>query len=76
AAEEVDLVVEEPAAPATVRTDEVLLAQVLRNLLHNGMKFTTRGEVRLRAEQRPDGWRLTVSDTGPGIPPQLHDRVF
>ncbi|MCZ7421485.1 MULTISPECIES: sensor histidine kinase [unclassified Micromonospora] len=76
AADGVDLVVEEPATPATVRTDEVLLAQVLRNLLHNGLKFTTAGEVRLRAERHGDGWRLTVSDTGPGIPPELHDRVF
>lgn len=76
AADGVDLVVEEPATPATVRTDEVLLAQVLRNLLHNGLKFTTAGEVRLRAERHGDGWRLTVSDTGPGIPGELHDRVF
>ncbi|MDG4795242.1 sensor histidine kinase [Micromonospora sp. WMMD1082] len=76
AAGEVGLVVEEPATPATVRSDEVLLAQVLRNLLHNGLKFTSRGEVRLRAERHGDRWRLAVSDTGPGIPPELHDRVF
>ncbi|MEG3634548.1 sensor histidine kinase [Micromonospora palythoicola] len=76
AADGVALVVEEPATPATVRSDEVLLAQVLRNLLHNGLKFTTAGEVRLRAERHGDGWRLTVSDTGPGIPPELQDRVF
>ncbi|MFI7553720.1 sensor histidine kinase [Verrucosispora sp. WMMD703] len=76
AADGVELVVEDPVTPATVRTDEVLLAQVLRNLLHNALKFTTEGEVRLRAERHGDGWRLTVSDTGPGIPPELHDRVF
>ncbi|WP_181445214.1 ATP-binding protein [Micromonospora endophytica] len=73
---EVELVVEDPAPPATVRSDEVLLAQVLRNLLHNGLKFTTRGEVRLRAERGTDYWRLVVSDTGPGIPAELHERVF
>ncbi len=73
---EVDLVVEDPAPPATVRTDEVLLAQVLRNLLHNGLKFTARGEVRLRAERRAGTWRLSVSDTGPGIPVGQHERVF
>ncbi|GIJ79476.1 Signal transduction histidine kinase [Micromonospora phaseoli] len=76
AAGEVELVVEEPATATTLRTDEVLLAQVLRNLLHNGLKFTNRGEVRLRAEQHGDRWRLSVSDTGPGIPPELQDRVF
>ncbi|MER7330734.1 MULTISPECIES: sensor histidine kinase [unclassified Micromonospora] len=73
---EVELVVEEPPVPATLRTDEVLLAQVLRNLLHNGLKFTERGEVRLRAERRDDRWLLSVSDTGPGIAPEQHDRIF
>ncbi|MEH1099147.1 ATP-binding protein [Micromonospora sp. CPCC 205561] len=72
----VELVVEEPPMPATLRTDEVLLAQVLRNLLHNGLKFTERGEVRLRAERWNDQWSLTVSDTGAGIPPELHERIF
>lgn len=73
---EVELVVEEPPTPAAVRSDEVLLAQVLRNLLHNGLKFTERGEVRLRAERLGDRWSLSVADTGVGIPPELHERVF
>ncbi|TBL33115.1 MULTISPECIES: ATP-binding protein [unclassified Micromonospora] len=73
---DVALVVEEPPSPATLRTDEVLLAQVLRNLLHNGLKFTSEGEVRLRAERHDGGWRLSVSDTGSGIPDELHERVF
>ncbi|MFC0029463.1 ATP-binding protein [Micromonospora chaiyaphumensis] len=72
----VELVVEEPPAPATIRSDEVLLAQVLRNLLHNGLKFTERGEVRLRAERRGELWALSVTDTGAGIPPELHERIF
>ncbi|MFC4148987.1 sensor histidine kinase [Micromonospora mangrovi] len=73
---QVELVVEEPPTPALVRSDEVLLAQVLRNLLHNGLKFTEQGEVRLSAERVGDRWSLSVSDTGVGIPPELHERVF
>ncbi|EEP72791.1 PAS/PAC sensor hybrid histidine kinase [Micromonospora sp. ATCC 39149] len=72
----VQLVVEDPPPPGTVRSDEVLLAQVLRNLLHNGLKFTERGEVRLRAEVRDGRWWLAVSDTGAGIAPELHERIF
>ncbi|MFB9234945.1 ATP-binding protein [Plantactinospora siamensis] len=73
---EVELVVEEPPQPATIRSDEVLLAQVLRNLLHNGLKFTERGEVRMRAERSGDQWVLSVTDTGPGIPAELQGRIF
>ncbi|WP_410810373.1 sensor histidine kinase [Micromonospora sp. 067-2] len=73
---EVELVVEELLSPAVLRSDEVLLGQVLRNLLHNGLKFTERGEVRLRARQSDDRWSFTVSDTGPGIAPELHERIF
>ncbi|MEV0152868.1 ATP-binding protein [Micromonospora sp. NPDC050686] len=73
---EVALVVEEPPAPAIIRSDEVLLAQVLRNLLHNGLKFTERGEVRMHARRVGDRWRLAVSDTGAGIPPELQERIF
>ncbi|MGB2570369.1 sensor histidine kinase [Micromonospora citrea] len=72
----VELVVEDPPAPAVLRSDEVLLSQVLRNLLHNALKFTERGEVRMRAERDGDRWRLSVSDTGVGIPAELHDRIF
>ncbi|WP_435871340.1 sensor histidine kinase [Micromonospora echinaurantiaca] len=73
---DVELVVEEPPTPATLRTDEVLLSQVLRNLLHNGLKFTERGEVRLRAGRQGDRWLLSISDTGPGIAEELHERIF
>jgi signal transduction histidine kinase len=75
---DVELVVEEPAVAPALRSDEVLLTQVLRNLLTNGLKFTERGEVRLRADWPAGGDRveLTVSDTGIGIPAELHERVF
>jgi signal transduction histidine kinase len=75
---DVELIVEDPPPGGTVRSDEVLLTQVLRNLLTNGLKFTERGEVRLRAD-RPAGSDLVeivVSDTGIGIPEELHERIF
>lgn len=72
---EVDFVVEEPGVPG-LRTDEVLLSQVLRNLLTNALKFTASGSVRLTAARIGDDVEFTVADTGSGIPAELHDRIF
>lgn len=72
---EVDFVVEEPAV-ASLRSDEVLLAQILRNLLTNALKFTASGSVRLNAERAGDDIEFTVADTGAGIAPELHERIF
>ncbi|XVU25667.1 ATP-binding protein [Actinoplanes sp. CA-054009] len=72
---EVDFVVDEPSV-ASIRTDEVLLARVLRNLLTNALKFTESGEVRLSVRRIGDDAEFTVSDTGTGIPSELHERIF
>jgi signal transduction histidine kinase len=71
----VEFVVEEPRVPS-LHTDEVLLAQVLRNLLTNALKFTAAGSVRLTAERVDDDVEFTVADTGAGIPAELHERIF
>ena len=72
---EVDFVVDEPAVPS-MHCDEVLLARVLRNLLTNAIKFTAEGSVTLTARTVDDDVEFTVSDTGTGIPPELHERIF
>ncbi|HWS38364.1 MAG TPA: sensor histidine kinase [Actinoplanes sp.] len=72
---EVDFVVEEPGL-ATFRSDEVLLAQILRNLLTNAIKFTESGSVRLSVRPIGGDAEFVVVDTGFGIPPELHERVF
>ncbi|HEX3468866.1 MAG TPA: ATP-binding protein [Candidatus Elarobacter sp.] len=73
---DVALVVTAPDVPP-IETDRALLAQVLRNLLTNALKFTTRGEVRLTASQpAPHKIALTISDTGIGIAPENQPRVF
>jgi signal transduction histidine kinase len=74
---ELEVHVEEPDGLPTLRTDEVMLTQVLRNLMTNGIKFTPAGEVRLAA--RYDGGDridLVVSDTGIGIPAEQQRHVF
>jgi signal transduction histidine kinase len=75
------LVVVDPDGVPPLHTDPVMLMQVLRNLISNGLKFTPAGEVRLRADAdpgpgEPEFVRVTVADTGIGIPPDEHERVF
>ena len=75
--EAVDLVFEECESISLV-TDEGKLAQILRNLISNALKFTERGEVRVSA--RVDRGRsialFEVRDTGIGIAPEHQRRVF
>jgi len=70
-----------PDVPQFVRGDAVRLKQVLLNLTGNAVKFTDGGEVVVRVElsgREADSVHLTfsVSDTGIGIDPQLHQSIF
>jgi len=64
--------------PATLRCDGLRLRQILHNLLSNAIKFTPAGEVRLSVDADGDAGQLRfhVCDTGPGIPPEMHEAVF
>jgi signal transduction histidine kinase/sugar lactone lactonase YvrE len=58
--------------------DAVRVRQILLNLLGNAVKFTTHGEVRLRATtlSADRGLYFEVSDTGPGISSDQQQRLF
>src|SRR5664279_1765186 len=57
--------------------DERRLRQILFDLLSNAVGFSPPGEtVTLAAERRSDAVVFTVTDRGPGIPPEAQDRVF
>jgi len=66
------------AASWAVLADRQRLKQVLLNLLSNAVKYTPEGgRVRLSAEEAPRGrLRISVSDTGRGIPAELRERLF
>ncbi|WP_441235777.1 ATP-binding protein [Bradyrhizobium sp. 930_D9_N1_4] len=59
-------------------TDEAKVAQILRNLISNALKFTEEGEVRVTARPCDNGTSVTfaVGDTGIGIAPEDHERIF
>ncbi len=67
--------------PQRVRADPVRLRQLLVNLLHNAVKFTDRGSVRLELrvlDESPQGLRVRISvrDTGIGIAHDQLDSIF
>ena len=74
----VALVFEDVSDLPPLHTDEAKVSQVLRNLLSNALKYTERGEVRVGASVDPTGTQITftVADTGIGIAPQDHARIF
>jgi signal transduction histidine kinase len=59
-----------------VRGDHHLLAQAAANLLDNALKYTDSGSVELIVAADPDGARLEVCDSGPGIPEDRRAAVF
>ncbi len=69
-----DVDVEPGLRPIYGDRDRIL--QVIGNLLSNASKFTSDGGITLRAEQAGANIIVTVTDTGIGIDPIDHDRVF
>jgi PAS domain S-box-containing protein len=60
-----------------VRADPQHLKQVLVNLLSNAIKYNhAGGTVSLSCVEEAGRVRLRVTDSGPGVAPHLHDRLF
>lgn len=66
----------EPTHGIEIETDRGKLAQVMRNLVANALKFTRQGQVQVSVREDRDEVRLAVRDTGIGIAPADHERVF
>lgn len=71
------LTLEMPLEPPVVSADRGRLVQVLVNLLANASKYSPPGStIDIGLSRRGDSVRLSVSDRGPGIPPDKRDGVF
>jgi signal transduction histidine kinase len=61
-----------------LHTDRQKLKQIVLNLIGNALKFTHEGWIRVQAryDARKRKVVIAVRDTGIGIPPEYHERVF
>lgn len=73
---EVGLHLEIPRTGRVVRSDPVLVELMLRNLISNAVKFTRSGGVAVEADVEGDRLRVSVTDTGSGIPAEEVERIF
>ena len=67
-------------AGMVVRADPEQLYRVLSNLVRNARQAIAGagpdGEIAVAAEETDEGWRITVRDTGPGLPPKAREHLF
>ena len=59
-----------------LRSDRSKIESVLRNLIHNALKYTERGSVTVSADFEAPRLRFVVADTGQGIAPADLDHIF
>jgi len=64
------------AAPAEIACDGARLKQVLDCLLDNAIAFTNVGSVQLKVSCAANRLLFEVIDSGIGIPPELHEKIF
>lgn len=61
---------------AMLATDATLLFRVLSNLVANALRYTEEGGVLVACRRRGQNVHIEVWDTGVGIPPEQHERIF
>ena len=69
-----ELVFDESAV--VVESDRTYLRRILQNLISNAIRYTDVGSVRVSARTADGSIRVSVSDTGPGIPEHEQQNIF
>jgi signal transduction histidine kinase len=64
------------SVPPFLRCDPLRFRQIVLNLVSNGVKFTTHGQVRVSLSFQEPSLRLVVEDTGIGMSPEVLGGIF
>ena len=73
----VGLIFADKIPDALVKGDGDRLGQVMANFLSNAVKFSPQGgSVEIAVRVHEDKLRVSVADTGPGVPDDFRDRIF
>ncbi|HET7715268.1 MAG TPA: ATP-binding protein, partial [Bauldia sp.] len=70
------LAIDAPEREVVVMADNRALHQIILNLASNAVKYTERGEVRLRVRKSGTDVVIDVIDTGIGIPTEDREKLF
>jgi signal transduction histidine kinase len=65
----------QPSLPV-IRGDRLRIQQIMLNLMSNAVRFTDEGSITVRAHQQNGEIRLSVKDTGQGIPVNEQESIF
>ncbi len=71
---------EDIPAGLTLRADPEQLYRVISNIVRNARQAIVatgkEGEINIRAREDEDNWIITITDTGPGLPPKAREHLF
>lgn len=74
--DETGAIIEGYADLPTVKGEPERLRHVFQNLIENALKFCDEPVLHFAASPVGTQWEITLTDNGPGIEPELHQRIF
>ena len=75
--ENIKLSIKQPPVFPPIQADPEKVRMLIHHLLHNALKAVENGgEVTIELTPRPDGVMFSISDSGPGIPPEEIQLIF